>query len=116
MRFSANGNVIGGALAGASDGAAGSVGSAACRPGAGMILSAGLSIRICSAESGLSENLKIVDPVHSSGAVFGEAALRRQLSSMVEGFLCFNVKSFGYSLIVNLSVCNWTSFACIRCE
>ena len=40
----------------------------------GFILSAGLSACSCCAVSGLSENLKIVVPVHNS-VVFGEVAL-----------------------------------------
>ena len=62
MRFNANGNVAVdsvGASADASSGAAGSLGSAACRPGGGM----------CSrcAVCGLSEKLNVVGPVHNSG-------------------------------------------------
>ena len=63
--------------------AAGSLGSAARQPGAGMILFTGLSICIRSAVRGLSENSNIiVDPVHNSGAVLGDVALTRQLSSI----------------------------------
>lgn len=65
---------LSGASADASCGAAGSLGSAACRPGAGMFL----SMSVCSAVSGLSENLSVVLHVHNSGVAFSEATLARQ--------------------------------------
>ena len=65
-------------------GAAGSAGSVACRPGAGMILSVVVCAFNSSGESGVSENLNFAEPIHNSGAVFVVALLSRQLSSTVD--------------------------------
>ena len=75
------------------------------RPGADMILSAGLSMCSCCAVSVLAENLNVVALVHNSGVVvFGEAALLRQVFS-VEGSGSF-VSNFPLLAILWLkSVC-----------
>ena len=49
-----------------------------------MILSAAVFACRSSDESGVSENLNIVEPIHNSGAVFVVAVLSRQLSSTVD--------------------------------
>ena len=82
----------------------GSLGSAARRPGAGAIVSTGLSMWICSAVSGLSKNFNIVDPVHNSGVVLSNVALVRQLSS-IDGYGSLFLPGISQFLFVELCVC-----------
>ena len=90
-------------------GAAGSAGSVACRPGAGMILSAVVFALSSSGESGVSEKLNIVEPIDNSDAVFVVAVLSRQLFCLWYLFL-------GCSHVVDLCQRKWTSLAGVSCE
>ena len=84
-------------------GAAGSAGSVACQPGAGMILSVVCALS-SSGDSGVSENL------NNSDAVFVVAVLSRQLSSTVDsGSSVSGIFFLVVLIVVGLCQRNWTS-------
>ena len=80
-----------------------------------MILSAVVCAFSSSGESGVSENLNIVEPIHNSGAVFVVAVLSRQLSSTVDngssvsGIFFLAILVLWSSLVVRL-VIQWSLF------
>ena len=75
----------------------------ACRPGVCMILSAVVCAFSSSGESGVSENLNIVEPIHNSGAVFAVAVLSRQLSSTVD--IGCSVSGIFFLVVLVLWIC-----------